>query len=159
MKFFISFILLLLSSLPGIAGGSKSLTAIVPKAGLSSTEYKSLESFAKKLGQEINLNWFPASYQNNLRTVVRIPLNNVKSFELKENSGYQDFDQTCLMAIERSEGLINYPSNKYIEFLFEYKYREIKVPTTSFFRWPAQLGIGWLSRKLGMNPFVQIPIF
>lgn len=159
MRFLISFALLLVLPLASFAAETKSLTAIVPKGGLSSSEYKALENFSTKLGREIKNSWFPASYGGNLRSVVRIPLNKVTAYELRESSGNSNFDQTCLMAIDRCEALINYPSDKYIEYLFEYKQHNLKVPSGRFFRWPAQLGIGYLSKKMGMSPYVQIPIY
>ena len=160
MKAILTLLIVVMTSLPCLAADSKHLTAIVPKAGLSRSEYKSLEKFSTQLGKEIKANWFPANYPSSLRAVVKVHLDGTKSFELREHSINSDFDQTCLMAMERSQDLINYPSDKEIEFLFEYKHRNnVQIPTGSYLRWPAQVGMGYLSKKLGMNTFVQVPIY
>ncbi len=162
MKAFITFLTALIFSFPCFAADTKKLTAIVPKADLSGSEYKSLEKFSTQLGKEIKVNWFPANYGTNLRAVIKVHLADAK-FELRESSTNLDFDQTCLTAMERVQGLINYPSDKYIEFLFEYKPQaqrsSMRIPNGNYLRWPAQIGMGYLSKKLGMNTFVQIPIY
>lgn len=162
MKALIILLTALIFSSPCSATDTKKLTAIVPKADLSRLEYKSLEKFSTQLGKEIKVNWFPANYPNDLRAVIKIHLSD-KSFELREHSINPDFDQTCLTALERVRGLINYPSDKDIEFLFEYKPQtqksNMRIPSANYLRWPAQIGMGYLSKKLGMTTFVQVPIY
>lgn len=162
MKAILTLLIIVMTSLPSLAADSKHLTAVVPKAGLSRSEYKSLEKFSTQLGKELKVNWFPANYGTNLRAVIKVHLADAK-FELRESSANPDFDQTCLTAMERVQGLINYPSDKDIEFLFEYKPQaqksSMRIPNGNYLRWPAQIGMGYLSKKLGMNTFVQVPIY
>lgn len=144
-----------------LAGTKKNLTAIISKQNLTESEYKSLESFATQLGKEIKNNWFPADYPNkNLRTVVKIEFmpDGHHHFEFRERSYNQSFDDTCYMAMSRSLENYAYPHVTSVEYLFEYENHKTKVPR-ELGRWPAQFGIGYLSKKFGINHFVNIPIY
>lgn len=137
------------------------ITAIISDRNLNELEYKALEGFATNLGRDIKKNWFPADYPNRkLRTVVKIDFmpDGKHFFEFRERSNHQSFDDTCYMAINRSLEGVAYPHLNSIEYLFEYDNHKMKVPR-ELVRWPAQLGIGVLSKKLGVNHFVTIPIY
>lgn len=143
------------------ANANKKLTAIISDRNMSADEYKALEAFATNLGKGINKNWFPADYPNaKLRTVVKIDFipGGVHHYEFMERSNNQSFDDSCYMAVNRSLANFQYPHVNSIEYLFEYDNHKTQVPR-ELVRWPAQFGVGYLSKKLGVNHFVNIPIY
>jgi len=153
--------ILLISCPIAQAGVKKNLTAIISDRNMSPAEYKTLETFATGLGKDINKNWFPADYpNNNLRTVVKIQFipDGVHHYEFMERSNNPSFDDSCYMAVNRSLNGLGYPHVTTIEYLFEYNNKKTQIPR-EVGRWPAQFGIGYLSKKFGINHFVNIPIY
>ncbi len=164
----ILFVLLLfmLSASIAQAAPSKKLTAVLHKTGLTKQEYKSLESYSRALGKEIHANWFPAEYNGNYRTVVSLNISrdDAPHYAVSESSGNNDLDSSCLKAIERSIDTTDFSRQANLEYLFEYKNktstaRNIPVPWNRVLAYPFQVGAASVTKALGLNTFVSIPIY
>ena len=161
LRYFTLILLICLLPAAAIAAVKRNLSAIISKRNLSDSEYKELEGFATQLGKEIKANWFPADYPNKkFRTVVKIEFmpDGKHHYDFRERSNNHSFDDTCYMAVNRSMEDFAYPHLTSIEYLFEYNNKKRRIPR-ELARWPAQFGIGYLSKKFGINHFVNIPIY
>lgn len=161
-------LLFMLSVSASSAAPSKKLTAVLHKAGLSSAEYKSLESYSRELGKEIQTNWFPAEYNGSFRTVVSLNISrdDMPRYTVSESSGNNELDTSCLKAIERSVDTTDFSKDAKLEYLFEYKNKSssphatnIPVPWSRVLAYPFQMTAGYISKQLGLNTFVNIPIY
>ncbi len=147
---------------------SKKLTAVLHKTGLTKQEYKSLESYSRKLGKEIHNNWFPAEYNGNFRTVVSLNISrdDVPRYAVSESSGNTDLDASCIKAMERSIDTADRSRQANLEYLFEYKNRtstakasNIPVPWNRVLAYPFQVGAASVTKALGLNTYVSVPIY
>lgn len=158
MKLSLLIVLVLISAAPTYAYTSKKLSAIVPRASLSAEAYKDLESYARSLGKSIKNNWFPQEYNRSLRTVVKIDQGaDYHEINISESSGDYSFDQSCIKSIERSTEAQKYKSAMNLEYVFEYKYQTIPL-SASMISWPFKVGVGYISKLIGLSTFVTIPI-
>lgn len=167
MKNILSVLLLfMLSTAAAQAAPSKKLTAVLHKAGLTKVEYKSLESYSRELGKEIHANWFPAEYNGNYRTVVSLNISrdDVPRYAVSESSGNSDLDASCVKAVERSIDSTDFSRQANLEYLFEYKNKtstakNIPVPWNRVLAYPFQVAAASVTKALGLNTFVSVPIY
>ncbi len=162
----LAFLLLMLSASIAQAAASKKLTAVLHKSGLTKQEYKSLETYSRKLGKEIHTNWFPAEYNGNYRTVVSLNLSRDKEplYAVSESSGNNELDASCIKAIERSVDVTDFSRQANLEYLFEYKNKistakNIPVPWNRVLAYPFQVGAASVTKALGLNTYVSVPIY
>ncbi len=147
------------------ASTTKKLTAIVPKANLTKQEYKALLSYSRNLGKEIKANWFPADNYASLRTAVKINISrdDVPRYEVSESSFNPDFDASCLKAVERSIENVDFTREAKLEYIFQYKNTKatanVAVPWNRVLAYPFQVGAGALTKALGLNTVVTVPIY
>ena len=160
------FLLFMLFTAAAQAAPSKKLTAILHKSGLSPQEHKSLESYSRELGKEIHANWFPVEYNGSFRTVVQLNIyrDDVPHYAVSETSGNAELDSSCLKAIERSVDSTDFSRQAQLEYLFEYKNKNSKatnipVPWNRVLAYPFQMTAGYISKQIGLNTFVNIPIY
>ena len=145
---------------------SKDVAAIIPKSQFTNVELEQqITGYARDLGTSIKNNWFPRDYNGKYRTLVRVSSSEAYQFNtmVSEGSGDSSFDQSALVAVQRSLPANSRISNMTVEYLFQYK--NIKrnwfsnIPIFgNLWRIPAKIGAGYVANKLGLNEVVVISI-
>ena len=158
-------ILLICIALPAFAV-SKDVAAIIPKSQFTNVELEQqITGYARDLGTSIKSNWFPRDYNGKFRTLVRVSSSEAYQFNtmVSEGSGDSSFDQSALVAVQRSLPANSRVANMTVEYLFQYK--NIKrnwfsnIPIFgNLWRIPAKIGAGYVANKLGLNEVVVISI-